>query len=52
MAGGLYAMNRSYFKHIGTYDWKMDVWGAENLEMSFRVRIIFSYYSFIKLLEM
>lgn len=37
MAGGLFAMDREYFFEIGAYDPGMDIWGAENLEMSFRV---------------
>ncbi|KAK2180403.1 hypothetical protein NP493_444g01033 [Ridgeia piscesae] len=38
MPGGLFAVDRRYFFEIGGYDPGMEIWGGENLELSFRVR--------------
>jgi len=37
MAGGLFAIDKNYFRDIGYYDPGLEIWGGENFEISYKI---------------
>ncbi|KAL3311749.1 UDP-N-acetyl-alpha-D-galactosamine polypeptide N-acetylgalactosaminyltransferase [Cichlidogyrus casuarinus] len=37
IAGGMFSIHRNFFNELGRYDPKFEIWGGENLELSFKV---------------
>ena len=40
MAGGLFSISKEYFEYLGSYDPGFEIWGGENLELSFKVSLM------------
>lgn len=41
MLGAIFVIRKSYFEYLGYYDEELDLWGGENMELSFKVSLNF-----------
>ena len=45
MVGSAFAIDRKYFEQLGGYDVGMEIWGGENIELSWKVRMRLQLFS-------
>ena len=43
MSGGVFAINKDFFLSIGGYDNGLQMWGGDNLELSFKVGLFCAF---------
>ncbi len=44
MAGGIFSIDKRFFFELGTYDSGLNIWGGENIELSFKVMLLIIIY--------